>query len=213
LDEITALKKQAAEYAVDQYIQSGMVVGLGVGSTAIFAIQHLAKKLQAGTLQNIVGIPCAHRIEVAAREAGIPLTTLEAHPNVDVTIDGADEVDPQLNVIKGGGGALLHEKIVAQNSREEIIVVDAHKQVPVLGTHWAVPIEVVPFGWGAQTAFLKTLGGQPKLRLKDDGTPYWTNPAALRTGGNAQWAGRHRGAWDVSGIGNSCDRGGKCGDT
>ncbi|MCK4452241.1 MAG: ribose 5-phosphate isomerase A, partial [Anaerolineae bacterium] len=101
------------------------------------------------------------------------------HPVVDVTIDGADEVDPHLNLIKGGGGALLREKIVAQASRCEIIVVDESKLSPALGTHWPVPVEVTPFGWRSQAAYLESLGAQPVLRLSSDGTPFTTDQGNL----------------------------------
>src|SRR5689334_8056289 len=105
------LKQQAAEHAV-QYIKSGMIIGLGAGSTAVLALRKIAAMLKAGELHDILAIPCSKVIETEAIELGIPLTTLEQHPIIEVTIDGADEVDPQLNLIKGGGGALLREKIV-----------------------------------------------------------------------------------------------------
>ncbi len=166
--DVVKLKQQAAEYAV-QFIQSGMVVGLGHGSTAIFAVRALAARLASGELKDIVGIPCSRQIEAEAHVLGIPLATLEDIPVIDVTIDGADEVDPALNLIKGGGGALLREKIVAQASRREIIVVDGSKLVPVLGTHWAVPVEVVPFGWGSQARYLADLGAEVSVRRNNDG--------------------------------------------
>lgn len=178
-DQSTQLKQQAAEYAVDQYIQSNMIIGLGVGSTAIFAVRHIAHKLKAGTLHNILAIPCAKQVEQAAHELEIPLTTLEDHPEVEVTIDGADEVDDHLNVIKGGGGALLREKIVAQSTRTEVIIVDESKISHHLGEKWAVPIEVIPFGWGAQAHFLKQIGGDPVLRRQQDGSLYYTDQGNL----------------------------------
>lgn len=169
------LKKQAGEYVIDHFVQSGMVVGLGVGSTAIHGLRHLAHKLQSGALKGIVAIPCAKRVETEARQLNIPLTTLEQHPSIDLTFDGADEVDPQLNVIKGGGGALLHEKIVAQASQRQIILVDASKRVPTLGTQWALPIEVIPFALGSVKAFLEKLGSIPALRFASDQVPYITD--------------------------------------
>jgi ribose 5-phosphate isomerase A len=172
--DVTELKRQAAEMAVT-FVESGMVVGLGVGSTAVFAVRRIGQLLAEGVLTDIVGVPCAERVAAEARELGIPLTTLEEHPVVDLTIDGADEVDPEFNVIKGGGGALLREKIVAQASRREIIVVDEGKLSPHLGTTWALPIEVVSFGWGSQAAFLRELGGDPVLRRTADGTPFVTD--------------------------------------
>jgi ribose 5-phosphate isomerase A len=114
-------------------------------------------------------------IEAEARRLGIPLTTLEEHPVIDLTFDGADEVDPALNLIKGGGGALLREKIVAQASRREIIVVDESKLSPALGTHWALPVEVIPFGWGSQAAYLESIGARIRMRSDDSGVPFKTD--------------------------------------
>lgn len=174
MNTIQTLKQQAADRVLT-YIRSGMIVGLGAGSTAILAVRGLAALLARGELTDIQGIPCSRAIEAEARRAGIPLTTLEDHPVIDLTFDGADEVDPDLNLIKGGGGALLREKIVAQASRREIIIVDESKLSPALGTHWAVPVEVIPFGWRTQAAYLEALGGQPILRLGADGQPYITD--------------------------------------
>src|SRR5688572_21463156 len=120
------LKRAAGEYAV-QFIEDGMVIGLGHGSTAIWATRAVAERLRTGTLKNVVAIPCSLATEREARELGIPLTDFDTHPIVDITIDGADEVDPNLQLIKGGGGALLREKIVAQASRRQIIVTDESK--------------------------------------------------------------------------------------
>ncbi len=172
------LKQQAAEHAT-QFIQSGMVIGLGAGSTAVLALRRLAELLRAGELRNVVGIPCSREIEAEALKLGFPLTTLEQNPVIEVTIDGADEVDPQLNLIKGGGGALLREKIVAQATKREIIVVDESKLSPALGTHWAVPIEVLPFGQGSQKHFLEALGAQVKIRQKSDGSTFITDQGNL----------------------------------
>ena len=172
--KVETLKQQAAEFAL-QFVQSGMTLGLGSGSTALFATHGIGRRIQAGDLKEIVAIPTSLAIEAEARALGIPLTTLEDHPQIDVTIDGADEVDPELNLIKGGGGALLREKIVAQATRRQIIVVDESKLSDQLGTRWAVPIEVIPFGWTAQAAFLQSLGAAPKLRRQDDGRPYLTD--------------------------------------
>jgi ribose 5-phosphate isomerase A len=169
-----SLKQQAADQVLT-YIKSGAIVGLGAGSTAILAVRGLAKKLSRGELTDIQGIPCSRMIEAEARSLGIPLTTLEDHPVIDLTFDGADEVDPALNLIKGGGGALLREKIVAQASRREIIIVDESKLSPALGTHWAVPVEVIPFGWRTQAAYLESLGAQPRLRLGDNGASFKTD--------------------------------------
>lgn len=172
--QINRYKQQAAERAV-AYIQSGMVVGLGAGSTARLAIQHLGHLLREGVLKEIIGIPCAEVVAADAREQGIPLATLEDYPVIDLTIDGADEVDPRLNLIKGGGGALTREKIVAEASSREIIVVDESKLVPALGTGWAVPIEVIPFGHGSQRRYLESLGAVVNIRRKTDGSVYYTD--------------------------------------
>jgi len=172
--DILHLKQLAAERAVEQ-IESGMVIGLGSGSTATLAIQRIGYLLKSGKLRDIVGIPTSRVSADVAEQAGIPLTTLEERPVVDLTVDGADEVDPQLNLIKGGGGALLREKIVAQASLREIIIVDDSKLSPALGTHWHIPIEVVTFGWGSQARFLVELGATPRLRLGQDGEPFVTD--------------------------------------
>ena len=174
MDPAQALKQQAADQVLT-YIQSGMIVGLGAGSTAILAVRGLAEKLARGELTDIQGIPCSRVIEAEARRLGIPLTTLEDHPVIDLTFDGADEVDPALNLIKGGGGALLREKIVAQASRREIIIVDESKLSPALGTHWAVPVEVIPFGWRTQVAYLESLGATAQPAPGADGAPFVTD--------------------------------------
>src|SRR6266849_11146259 len=137
-------EKKAAGRAAAKLARAGDIVGLGTGSTAYFAVVALGERVKAGL--KIIGIPTSVHTADLARAVGIPLTTLDEHPEIDITIDGADEVDPDLNLIKGGGGALLHEKIVAQASRREVIVVDASKPSPRLGTHGPVPVEVVPFG-------------------------------------------------------------------
>lgn len=178
MTDVAALKQLAAEQAV-QYVEPGMVVGLGEGSTAIFAVRRIAHLLREGELCDILGVPCSCQVEAQARDLGIPLTTLDEHPAIDLTIDGADEIDPDLNIIKGGGGALLREKIVAQASRREIIVVDDSKLSPALGTHWPVPVEIVSFGWRTQAAYLESLGAKPTLRLKDDGVPFKTDQGNL----------------------------------
>ena len=172
-DSIAQFKQQAAAHAVN-LIASGMVVGLGVGSTAIFAVRRIAQLLREGQLRDIVGVPCSLATGAEAERLGIPLTTLEAHPQVDLTIDGADEVDPRCNLIKGGGGALLREKIEAQASRREVIVVSEDKLSATLGTHWPLPIEVIPFGWRPQALYLESLGARVVLRQKD-GETYHTD--------------------------------------
>ena len=170
---IEELKRRAAERAVES-VRSGMVVGLGTGSTAVFAVRRIGALLAEGRLQRIIGIPTA---EVTAREAeraGVPLGTLDDHPSVDLTIDGADEIDPQLNLIKGLGGALLREKIVAAASRRLIIIADESKQVDQLGTRAPVPVEVVTFAKRPTAAYLASLGARVVER-RHDGRPFITD--------------------------------------
>ena len=168
------LKEQAARRAVE-FVQSGMIVGLGHGSTAFFAVKQIAELIRSGKLQDIRGVPCSRKVYDDARRFGIPLTTLNRHSVIDLTIDGADEVDGHLNLIKGGGGALLREKIVAQASLCEIIIVDESKMSQVLGTRCAVPIEVVPFGWQSHIFFLEKLGAEVKPRTNSDGKLFKTD--------------------------------------
>jgi len=172
------LKQRAAFRAVD-FVESGMVLGLGTGSTVKFALERIAERIQTAGLQNIVGIPSSDRTEKLARQLGIPLGDLETHPAIDLTIDGADEVDPDLNLIKGGGGALLLEKILAQASRRNIIIVDASKLASELGTKWAVPVEVVAIARRTEQDFLESIGGSVTLRIKENGTPFLTNQRNL----------------------------------
>ena len=169
------LKKQAAEYAVDNFIESGMLVGLGHGSTASFAIEEISQKLHRGDLTSITAIACSKETEGLARALGIPIEEIQPTSRIDVTIDGADEVDPDLNLIKGGGGALTREKIVAQLSNREVIVVDNSKTSQNLGENWGIPVEVVPFGWQTQMYFLETLGAVATLRITGEGAPYLTD--------------------------------------
>ncbi|MCX7750787.1 MAG: ribose-5-phosphate isomerase RpiA [Candidatus Bipolaricaulota bacterium] len=169
-----AWKRAAAEEAV-KLVEPGMAVGLGHGSTARYALLRIAELLRSGKLREVVGVPCSTQVEREARELGIPLTTLEENPILDLTIDGADEVDPELNLIKGGGGALLREKVVAQASRREVIVVDEGKLSPALGTRCPVPVEVLPFGWRTHLPFLEGLGAEVTLRRGADGAPVRTD--------------------------------------
>lgn len=171
-------KQLAGEYAV-RYIESGMTVGLGTGSTVYFALQKLGQSLREGRLRDIVGVPTSLQTERLAAQFGIPLTTLEEHESIDVTIDGADEVDPELNLIKGLGGALLREKIVATVSKRLVIVVDESKRVLQLGTRAPLPVEVVPFGWRTVENYVRTLGGDPAMRLDAGGKPYVTDNGNL----------------------------------
>jgi ribose 5-phosphate isomerase A len=152
-----------------------MVVGLGTGSTARFAVEAIGWRLAQGELENVCGIPTSNRTRDLAISVGIPLTDLNAHPEVDLTLDGADEVDPGGNLIKGGGGALLREKIVASASRRFLIMVDETKLVARLAEVFPVPVEVVPFGWKVQEVRLRELGADPILRVDAAGTPFRTD--------------------------------------
>ncbi len=159
------LKQVAGERAIE-FVKDGMVVGLGTGSTTYFAINRLGMMVNEGL--NIIGIPTSLQTEKIAKESGIKLSNLEEHPEIDITIDGADEVDPQLNLIKGMGGALLREKIIACASKMEVIVVDPSKMVSILGTKSPLPVEVSTFGWKNCLERLKQLGCDAKLRKKDE---------------------------------------------
>ena len=171
--DINALKQQAGEYAAD-LVESGMVIGLGTGSTAIFATRRIAQRLRSGDLRDIAAVPTSLATEAAAIELAIPLTTLAERPRVDITIDGADEVDPDFNLIKGGGGAHLREKIVAQATERLVIVVDESKLSQQLGANWPVPVEVIPFNWESQAEYLRKLGGAPALRMAGE-KPFLTD--------------------------------------
>lgn len=149
--DVDLLKRRAAERAVE-LVEAGMIIGLGSGSTASHALRRLAEFIQMGKLRDVRGVPTSRRIEQEAQALGIPLIDLDDVLEIDLTIDGADEVDPDLNLIKGGGGALLREKIVAQISRREVIVIDDSKLSPKLGTRWHLPVEVVPFGCAPSSA-------------------------------------------------------------
>lgn len=165
LDKQTQLKKQAGEAAAE-HVKDGMVVGLGTGSTVEWTIRKLGEYVNSG--MEIIGIPTSIRSEELAKELGIPLTTLLEHPEIDLTIDGADEVDPKLNLIKGMGGALTREKIVAYSSKQEIIVVDESKLVDVLGTKSPLPVEVLQFAWSGCKNNLEKLNAKPILRMKEN---------------------------------------------
>jgi ribose 5-phosphate isomerase A len=167
-------KQEAAAYAV-QFVQSGMILGLGTGSTAIFATRRLAELYKTGQLRDIVAFATSKAVWQEAVKLGIPMMTEDLPEEIDITIDGADEVDPHLNLIKGGGGALLREKIVAQASRREIIIVDESKLSPHLGTRWPVPVEVLPYGWQSQARYLLSLGAEPVIRRLPDGSEFRTD--------------------------------------
>ena len=158
---IEHLKKIAAEKAAEE-IREAMVVGLGTGSTVYYALLKIGEMVRDGL--NIIGIPTSSGTEKIATEQGIPLSTLAAHPIIELTIDGADDVDVHLNLIKGGGAALVREKIIANVSRRILIVVDESKVSRVLGTSFALPVEIVQFGWEATKRSVDQICGQSELR-------------------------------------------------
>src|SRR5271166_5765608 len=178
VDPHEALKRQAAEYAV-RYVESGMAVGLGTGSTAIFDVRHIGALLRTGTLKDIVAFATSQVTWQEAVRLNIPMLSEDLPRTLDVTIDGADEVDPQLNLIKGGGGALLREKLVAQNTGREIIVVDESKLSPRLGTHHVLPVEVLPFGWRSQARYLESLRAKYVVRQAASGGEYRSDQGNL----------------------------------
>jgi ribose 5-phosphate isomerase A len=167
--------KQRAAQAALQFVQSGMVVGLGTGSTADFFITALADAIRTGQLRDIKGVPTSRQSERRALSVGIPLTNLAQCPICDLTVDGADEVAPKLDLIKGLGGALLREKIVAQNSKKLIIIADQSKVVTRLGEKSPLPVEVAQFGYETQENFLRSLGADPKLRIGPGGMVFVTD--------------------------------------
>ncbi|MHB0856216.1 MAG: ribose 5-phosphate isomerase A [Anaerolineae bacterium] len=167
------LKRAAGDRAAE-WVSHGMVVGLGSGSTARFATLRIGERLREGSLRDIVAIPTSEDTAALARELGIPLTTLEERPRIDVTIDGADEVAPNLDVIKGLGGCLLREKIVAFATTCEVIIVDETKLVSRLGTRSPLPVEVIRFGWRNTVAALERTGAATRLRLVA-GAPFITD--------------------------------------
>jgi ribose 5-phosphate isomerase A len=161
----TTLMKQQVGKAASDRVQSGSIVGLGTGSTTAYAIQYIGERLKSGELKDIVGIPTSFQAEVLARQYGIPLTTLDVVDHIDIAIDGADEVDPKLNLIKGGGAAHTREKIVDCLAEQFIVVVDSSKLVDKLGSIFAIPIEVLPLAYAPVMRAIEKLGGKPELRM------------------------------------------------
>ena len=165
-------EKEAVGRAAAELVRDGDVVGLGTGSTAYFAVIALGERVKAGL--KIIGIPTSVQTGDLARQLGIPLTTLDERPEIDITIDGADEVDPKLNLIKGGGGALLREKVVASASKKMVVVADSSKVVPALGK-FPLPVEIISFARTVVENKIAALGASPKLRAKADGSPFITD--------------------------------------
>lgn len=207
------LKKLAAQKALEE-IKSGMIIGLGSGSTFAFALEMIAEKIKSGELTNIKGVPSSIRTERKAKELGIPVVTLneliiengkgriqkgQIHSSIlnsqfaiDVTLDGADEVtvghpesvssdegSKSFNLIKGGGGALLREKVLFQNSKRNVVIIDESKLSDALGSKYFLPVEVIPFAVEAEKRFLESLGAKVSLRLNDDGSEYITDEGNL----------------------------------
>lgn len=165
-------EKEAAGRAAAKLVRDGDVVGLGTGSTAYFTVIALGERVKTGL--KIISIPTSVKTGDLARSVGIPLTTLDEHPEIDITIDGADEIDPQLRMIKGGGGALLREKVVASASKKMVVITDSSKVVPVLGK-FPLPLEVIAFARAVVEKKIVALGGSPKLRTQAGGGPYITD--------------------------------------
>src|SRR5687768_940135 len=170
-------KKRAAVAAM-AYVKDGMIVGLGTGSTSRHFHEALGAAVREGRLRDIKGVPTSEWAADFAQQQGVALTSLAQHPQPDVTVDGADEIDPQMNLIKGLGGALLREKIVAASSRRMVVIADSSKVVNKLGTTQPLPVEVTPFGHETHVAFFRSLGGEPTLRPnKTKGGVYVTDNA------------------------------------
>ncbi|MEO1590680.1 MAG: ribose-5-phosphate isomerase RpiA [Cyanobacteria bacterium J06632_22] len=164
MDPVKLMKQEVGRAAAAQ-VQSNSIVGLGTGSTTAFAIQFIGERLKSGELENVVGIPTSFQASVLAKQHGIPLTTLDEAPRIDIAIDGADEVDPQQNLIKGGGAAHTREKVVDALAERFVVVVDSSKLVDKLGTTFALPIEVLPMAIAPVSRAVKALGGEPDLRM------------------------------------------------
>ncbi len=170
VDVIKLMKQEVGRIAASR-VKSNSIVGLGTGSTSAYAIEYIGDRLKSGELENIVGVPTSFQSEVLAKKYGIPLTTLDAIDHIDLAIDGADEVDPQKNLIKGGGAAHTREKVVDSLAELFIVVVDSSKLVEQLGSTFLLPVEVIPMAVAPVTRALEQLGGKPELRMgiKKDG--------------------------------------------
>jgi len=166
-------KRRAALEAV-KHVKDGFTVGLGSGSTAAFAIREIGRRIREENIK-VLGVSTSYQSYILAVECGIPLTNLGEHPQIDLDIDGADQIDRDLNLIKGGGGALLREKVVASAAKEVIIVADETKLSERLGENRTIPLEVLPFAVPVVMLKIKGIGGNPRLREKNTGGPYITD--------------------------------------
>ena len=167
--------KRAAGIEAAGLVEAGMRIGLGTGSTVAHFLLFLSERINRGGLRNVLGVPTSLWTAQRARDLGIPLTSLAEHPFLDLTVDGADEVDPNMDLIKGLGSALLREKMVAQASSRLAIIADDGKVVDRLGQISPVPVEVVQFGWEVHENFLQAQGARPVIRQRDDGQPLTTD--------------------------------------
>ena len=164
MDLQTQMKAEVARVAAQQ-VESGMILGLGSGSTAAILIEELGKRWQSGDLTDIKGVPTSFQASVLAQQYGIPLITLNEIDHIDLAIDGADEVDPALNLIKGGGACQTREKLVDTRARRFVVVVDETKLSPALGTNFALPVEVLPDAYRQVQDALRDMGSDPVLRM------------------------------------------------
>ena len=174
IDEAAGLKRAAAEAAIDAEVRSGMTLGLGTGSTAAFLLDGLAARLEGGALEGITGVPTSEATAARCRELGIPLATLEQRPRLDLALDGADEIAPGLDLIKGLGGAHLREKVVAASAARFVVVADDSKLVERLGQRAPLPVEVVTFAYPLCERLLSEAGWTPQLR-GDPASPFVTD--------------------------------------
>ncbi len=164
MDPVVVMKQEVGKAAANLVV-SNTIVGLGTGSTTAYAIEYIGDRLKKGEISNIQGIPTSFQAEVLAKQYGIPLTTLDAVDHIDIAIDGADEVDPQKNLIKGGGAAHTREKIVDSLAAQFIVVVDSSKLVEKLGSTFKLPVEVIPMAMTPVMRAIAQLGGKPELRM------------------------------------------------
>ncbi len=163
-DPVKVMKQEVGKAAA-ALVESDSIVGLGTGSTTAFAIEYLGERLKSGEIKNIVGVPTSFQAEVLAKKYGIPLTSLDAIDHIDIAIDGADEVDPQKNLIKGGGAAHTREKVVDSLANKFVVVVDSGKLVEKLGSTFLLPVEVIPMAITPAMRAIEKLGGKPELRM------------------------------------------------